>query len=58
MNCGSGDADAIIPFTGTRTLIDGLAKELGLNVTVPYRAWFEGKQVNFHIKFTYITLCI
>uniref|UniRef100_A0A2N9EQC6 Carboxypeptidase n=1 Tax=Fagus sylvatica TaxID=28930 RepID=A0A2N9EQC6_FAGSY len=41
----SGDQDAVIPFTGTRTLVNGLAKELGLKTTVPYRPWFEGKQV-------------
>ncbi|XP_018827734.2 serine carboxypeptidase-like 45 [Juglans regia] len=41
----SGDQDSVIPFTGTRTLVHGLAMELGLNTTVPYRAWFEGKQV-------------
>ncbi|XP_030927225.1 serine carboxypeptidase-like 45 [Quercus lobata] len=41
----SGDQDGIIPFTGTRTLVKGLAKDLGLNSTVPYRTWFEGKQV-------------
>ncbi|KAK7844868.1 serine carboxypeptidase-like 45 [Quercus suber] len=41
----SGDQDGIIPFTGTRTLVTGLAKDLGLNSTVPYRTWFEGKQV-------------
>ena len=40
-----------MPFTGTRTLINRLAKELGLNTTVPYRAWFEGKQVNVLIFF-------
>ncbi|KAJ9128973.1 hypothetical protein P3X46_034268 [Hevea brasiliensis] len=41
----SGDQDSVIPLTGTRTLVNGLAKYLGLNTTVPYRAWFEGKQV-------------
>ncbi|GMY19403.1 serine carboxypeptidase-like 46 [Fagus crenata] len=41
----SGDQDGAIPFTGSRTLVNGLAKELGLKTTVPYRAWFEGKQV-------------
>ncbi|KAF5480528.1 hypothetical protein F2P56_001270 [Juglans regia] len=41
----SGDQDSVIPFTGTRTLVHGLAMELGLKTTVPYRAWFEGKQV-------------
>jgi serine carboxypeptidase-like clade 2 len=41
----SGDQDGVIPFTGTRTLVNGLAKELGLKATVPYRAWLEKKQV-------------
>uniref|UniRef100_A0A2N9HKJ6 Carboxypeptidase n=1 Tax=Fagus sylvatica TaxID=28930 RepID=A0A2N9HKJ6_FAGSY len=41
----SGDLDAAIPFTGSRTLVNKLAKKLRLNTTVPYRAWFEGKQV-------------
>uniref|UniRef100_A0A7N2M2V4 Uncharacterized protein n=1 Tax=Quercus lobata TaxID=97700 RepID=A0A7N2M2V4_QUELO len=34
-----------LPITGSRTLVNGLAKELGLKTTVPYRARFEGKQV-------------
>lgn len=41
----SGDQDSVIPLTGTRTLVNGLAKELALNTTVPYRVWFEGSQV-------------
>ncbi|XP_077229246.1 serine carboxypeptidase-like 45 [Tasmannia lanceolata] len=41
----SGDQDSVIPLTGSRTLVHGLANDLGLNVTVPYRVWFEGKQV-------------
>ncbi|RVW52619.1 Serine carboxypeptidase-like 45 [Vitis vinifera] len=41
----SGDQDSVIPLTGSRTLVHNLAKELGLNTTVPYRVWFEGKQV-------------
>ncbi|KAK9987109.1 hypothetical protein SO802_032060 [Lithocarpus litseifolius] len=41
----SGDQDSVVPLTGTRTLVNGLAKELGLNTTVPYRTWFEGTQV-------------
>lgn len=41
----SGDQDSVIPFIGTRTLVNKLAKELGLKTTVPYRAWFESKQV-------------
>ncbi|XP_052172373.1 serine carboxypeptidase-like 45 isoform X2 [Diospyros lotus] len=41
----SGDQDSLIPLTGTRKLVNGLAKELGLDTSVPYRAWFEGRQV-------------
>lgn len=41
----SGDQDSVIPLIGTRILVNGLAKELGLNTTVSYRAWLEGKQV-------------
>ncbi|KAK8710806.1 hypothetical protein V6N13_146115 [Hibiscus sabdariffa] len=41
----SGDQDSVIPLTGSRSLISRLAKELGLETTVPYRVWFEGKQV-------------
>ncbi|XP_057506247.1 serine carboxypeptidase-like 45 [Actinidia eriantha] len=41
----SGDQDSIVPLTGTRTLVNGLAKDLGLTTTVPYRVWFEGRQV-------------
>ncbi|KAI8562537.1 hypothetical protein RHMOL_Rhmol03G0043500 [Rhododendron molle] len=41
----SGDQDSVIPLTGTRRLVNGLARELGLNTTVPYRVWFEGSQV-------------
>ncbi|XP_021823548.1 serine carboxypeptidase-like 45 [Prunus avium] len=41
----SGDQDSVVPFFGSRSLINGLAKQLGLKSTVPYRAWFEGKQV-------------
>lgn len=44
----SGDQDSVLPLTGTRTLVNGLAKELGLNKTVPYSAWFEGRQVSEH----------
>uniref|UniRef100_A0A7N2M3C9 Serine carboxypeptidase n=1 Tax=Quercus lobata TaxID=97700 RepID=A0A7N2M3C9_QUELO len=43
--CQDGDQDSRIPFTGSRTLVDKLAKEPGLKTTVPYRTWFEGKQV-------------
>ncbi|KAK7336434.1 hypothetical protein VNO77_16975 [Canavalia gladiata] len=41
----SGDQDSVIPLTGSRSLVSGLAKEIGLNTTVAYRAWFEEKQV-------------
>ncbi|WOG99362.1 hypothetical protein DCAR_0518710 [Daucus carota subsp. sativus] len=41
----SGDQDSVIPLTGSRTLVCGLAKRLGLNTTVPYRVWFQGQQV-------------
>lgn len=41
----SGDQDSVIPLTGSRTLVHKLASELGLETTVPYRVWFERKQV-------------
>ncbi|XP_056177488.1 serine carboxypeptidase-like 45 [Syzygium oleosum] len=41
----SGDQDSAIPLLGTRTLVNNLAKQLGLNTTVPYRVWFEERQV-------------
>ncbi|KAG5031877.1 hypothetical protein AAZX31_06G158000 [Glycine max] len=41
----SGDQDSVIPLTGSRTLVQKLARKLGLNSTVPYRVWFEGQQV-------------
>ncbi|CAA3015408.1 serine carboxypeptidase-like 45 [Olea europaea subsp. europaea] len=41
----SGDQDSVVPLTGTRTLVNGLAKELGLKTTVPYGPWYEGRQV-------------
>ena len=43
--CYSGDQDSVIPLTGSRTLVQKLARKLGLNSTVPYRVWFEGQQV-------------
>jgi len=41
----SGDQDSVIPFMGTRRLVDKLAEKLGLKTTVPYSAWFVDKQV-------------
>ncbi|XP_011000406.1 PREDICTED: serine carboxypeptidase-like 45 [Populus euphratica] len=37
--------DSGVPLTGTRILVNGLAKGLRLNTTVPYRTLFQGKQV-------------
>ncbi|KAL2543452.1 Serine carboxypeptidase-like 45 [Abeliophyllum distichum] len=41
----SGDQDSVIPLTGSRTLVHGLAEELGLRTSTPYRVWFAGMQV-------------
>ncbi|CAI9761189.1 unnamed protein product [Fraxinus pennsylvanica] len=41
----SGDQDSVLPLMGTRTLVNALAKELGLSTTVPYSPWYEGRQV-------------
>ncbi|KAL1338384.1 hypothetical protein AAHE18_10G206700 [Arachis hypogaea] len=41
----SGDQDSVIPLIGSRFLVNALAKEIGLNTTVPYGVWFQGKQV-------------
>ncbi|KAL2347095.1 hypothetical protein Fmac_001095 [Flemingia macrophylla] len=41
----SGDQDSVIPLTGSRALVQKLARKLGLNTTVSYRVWFEGQQV-------------
>ncbi|KMT15208.1 hypothetical protein BVRB_3g063190 [Beta vulgaris subsp. vulgaris] len=41
----SGDQDSAIPLTGSRRMVDGLAKELGLKTTVSYRTWLSDKQV-------------
>uniref|UniRef100_A0A0D3HMD6 Serine carboxypeptidase-like 45 n=1 Tax=Oryza barthii TaxID=65489 RepID=A0A0D3HMD6_9ORYZ len=41
----SGDQDSVIPLTGSRTLVQNLARDLGLKTSVPYRVWFEGQQV-------------
>lgn len=41
----SGDQDSEIPFFATRSLIKGLAKDLGLTATDSYRVWYEGSQV-------------
>ncbi|KAJ8770358.1 hypothetical protein K2173_014970 [Erythroxylum novogranatense] len=41
----SGDQDSIVPFISTRALVYRLAKQLELNTTTAYRAWFVQKQV-------------
>ncbi|KAM0962288.1 hypothetical protein ACFX2I_021430 [Malus domestica] len=41
----SGDQDSVIPLTGSRKLVNGLAEQLRLSTTVPYRVWFGGQQV-------------
>nr|XP_043612159.1 serine carboxypeptidase-like 45 [Erigeron canadensis] len=41
----SGDQDSVIPLIGTRLVVNDLANQLGLKITVPYRSWFSGNQV-------------
>ncbi|CAL1387211.1 unnamed protein product [Linum trigynum] len=44
----SGDQDSVIPFIGTRHLMNRLTTEVGLNTPVPYKAWFDyDKQVGW-----------
>ncbi|KHN30342.1 Serine carboxypeptidase-like 45, partial [Glycine soja] len=43
---GSGIQWRSRSLLGSRSLVNGLAKELGLNTTVAYKALFEGKHVN------------
>ncbi|KVH97866.1 hypothetical protein Ccrd_000021, partial [Cynara cardunculus var. scolymus] len=43
----SGDQDSVIPFTGSRKSVHGLAQELKLNTTSSYRVWFAEMQVKF-----------
>lgn len=53
----------MIPLTGSRTLVQKLARQLALNTTIPYRVWFEGQQVykylsliKTHLVYSYLTL--
>eukprot|EP00257_Ricinus_communis_P017206 XP_015575597.1 serine carboxypeptidase-like 45 [Ricinus communis] len=41
----SGDQDSVIPFIGSRTLVNGLATKLKLNATTTYSGWLVDKQV-------------
>lgn len=54
-NFNSGDQDSVIPFTGTRMLVNKLALDLGLNTTVPYGTWFQGRQVS---RFLFVCLFV
>jgi len=47
----SGDQDSVVPFMGTRSLVNGLAEEIGLKTSEPYRTWFDGKRVNIYVLF-------
>nr|CAD1836667.1 unnamed protein product [Ananas comosus var. bracteatus] len=50
------DQDSVIPLTGSRSLVQRLASELGLKTSVPYRVWFEGKQVNLPTNLSFESL--
>ncbi|XP_045787389.1 serine carboxypeptidase-like 45 isoform X2 [Trifolium pratense] len=41
----SGDQDSVVPFMGTRSLVNRLAEEIGFKTSQPYRTWFVGKRV-------------
>ncbi|XP_002972549.2 serine carboxypeptidase-like 42 isoform X2 [Selaginella moellendorffii] len=41
----SGDADSVVPFLGTRTIIDSIVNRLRLKTLVPYSAWYSQSQV-------------
>jgi serine carboxypeptidase-like clade 2 len=51
-----GDQDSVVLVIGSQSLVNGLAKELGLNTffykqlglitNVAYRIWFDERQVN------------
>ncbi|MCO5612160.1 hypothetical protein L7F22_066422 [Adiantum nelumboides] len=41
----SGDEDSVIPFGGTRRLVDQLASMNDLKTSIPYSAWFDGGQI-------------
>ncbi|XP_057845951.2 serine carboxypeptidase-like 45 [Cryptomeria japonica] len=41
----SGDQDAVVPLTSTRTIVDNLAKELKLFKLLRYSPWYDQKQV-------------
>nr|BAX09101.1 serine carboxypeptidase [Cryptomeria japonica] len=40
-----GDQDSVVPFMATRTIADRLAKELHLSTIIPYRTWYDHKQI-------------
>ncbi|XP_059067273.1 serine carboxypeptidase-like 45 [Cryptomeria japonica] len=41
----SGDQDAVVPFTATRTIANNLAKQLELLTLIPYKTWYDQQQV-------------
>ncbi|CAE6225999.1 unnamed protein product [Arabidopsis arenosa] len=41
----SGDQDSVVPFLGTRTVVQELADDLNFTTTVPYGVWFHKRQV-------------
>ncbi|CAJ2637514.1 unnamed protein product [Trifolium pratense] len=55
-----GDQDSVVPFMGTRSLVNRLAEEIGFKTSQPYRTWFVGKrdqpEVDFQQFAGYITV--
>ncbi|KAH9329266.1 hypothetical protein KI387_001374 [Taxus chinensis] len=41
----SGDEDAVVPFTATRTIANNLARQLQLSTLIPYSTWYDQRQV-------------
>nr|XP_004514677.1 serine carboxypeptidase-like 45 [Cicer arietinum] len=41
----NGDQDFVIPFIGTQSLLDELAKEFRFNVSEPFKPWYNGIKV-------------
>ncbi|KAL3755107.1 hypothetical protein ACJRO7_002213 [Eucalyptus globulus] len=44
-NMDGGDQNSVVPLIGTRTLVNNLAKQFGLNTTVLFRVCFEERLV-------------
>ncbi|KAH9318095.1 hypothetical protein KI387_019864 [Taxus chinensis] len=41
----SGDQDSVVPLTGTRTQVSKVARDLNLQIKIPYSAWYAHGQV-------------